>query len=326
MINSTYYQAGDAKQWSGRVDTEADIRIHQRVSSMDLNGSWESKGVPAILGFCSEEGVRRNKGRVGAADGPAALRKTLSNFAWHFLEGFELADSGNVSCRDGNLEVAQDTLAEAVSHLLKKGGFPLVLGGGHETAWGSYLGLRRALGSEAKIGIVNIDAHFDLRTSLEAGNSGTPFWQMADWAKRHSANFNYLCLGINLTGNTRSLFDVADALGVEYLTTDQLSLLPHNSLPQQLRQFVQAHDFIYLSIDLDAFDAAFAPGVSAPASLGLYPLQVLPWLNYIASSGKLILCDICELNPSFDIDQRTAKLGASLGYRILQNLVFTSPI
>ncbi len=326
MVKSSYYQAGDAKQWIGRMDTEVDLRVHQRVSVVDLNENWNSKGVAAVLGFCSEEGVRRNKGRVGAADGPSALRKALSNFAWHFSKDFDLVDTGNVFCRDGNLEVAQDTLAEAVSHLLGLGAFPLVLGGGHETAWGSYLGLRRAFGTEAKIGIVNIDAHFDLRTPIEAGNSGTPFWQMADWAKAHAANFGYLCLGINPTGNTRSLFDVADALGVEYLTTDQLSSAPHNSVPQQLRQFVQAHDYIYLSIDLDAFDAAFAPGVSAPASLGLYPLQVLPWLKYITASAKLVLCDICELNPSFDIDQRTAKLGASLGYRILQNLVSTRAI
>lgn len=326
MINSTYYQAGDAKQWSGRVDTEDDIRIHQQVSFMDLDAHWDSARVAAIIGFCCEEGVRRNKGRVGAADGPSALRKALSNFAWHFPKDFKLVDSGNIFCHDGNLEAAQDALAEAVFHLLQKGGFPLVLGGGHETAWGSYLGLRRVLGASAKIGIVNIDAHFDLRTPLEQGNSGTPFWQMADWAKKHSTNFGYLCLGINPTGNTRSLFELADTLGVQYLTTDQLSLLPHNSIPQQLRQFVQAHDYVYLSIDLDAFDAAFAPGLSAPASLGLYPLQALPWLNYIAASGKLILCDICELNPSYDIDQRTAKLGASLGYRIMQNLVFTRPI
>ena len=325
-MNSSKYQAGDAKQWSGRVDTEQDIRIHQQVSPMDLNAQWDSARVAAIIGFCSEEGVRRNKGRVGAADGPVALRKALSNFAWHFPQDFELVDSGNVRCSDGNLEEAQDALAEAVSQLLRKGAFPLVLGGGHETAWGSYLGLRRAIGAGAKIGIVNIDAHFDLRTPIEQGNSGTPFWQMADWAKKHSAKFSYLCLGINPTGNTRSLFDVANTLGVEYLTTDQLSLLPHNSIPQQLRQFVQIHDYVYLSIDVDAFDAAFAPGVSAPASLGLYPLQALPWLNYIAASGKLVLCDVCELNPSYDIDQRTAKLGASLVYRILQNLVFAGPV
>ncbi len=323
MINSPYYQAGEALPWSGRVDAVEDIRLHQQVSLVDLNDTLDTKGVVTLLGFCSEEGVRRNKGRVGAADGPTSLRKALGNFAWHFPDDFRLLDSGDVSCGNGDLEAAQNSLAQAVALILEGAGFPLILGGGHETAWGSYLGIRHALGTGAKIGIVNIDAHFDLRMPIEHGNSGTPFRQMADWAKTHSANFNYLCLGINPTGNTRSLFDIADALGVEYLTTDQLSLLPHNSLPQQLRQFVQAHDYVHLSIDLDAFDAAFAPGVSAPASLGLYPMQVLPWLNYMASSGKLVLCDICELNPSFDIDQRTAKLGASLVFRILQNLVFT---
>jgi len=323
-MNSTYYQSGEKLSWSGRVDTVKDIRLHQQVSLVDLKSAKSLKGVATFLGFCSEEGVRRNKGRVGAADGPAALRKALSSFAWHFSDEFLLKDSGNVSCKDGNLEVAQDTLAQGVALILGGAGFPVILGGGHETAWGSYLGIRQAVGPTAKLGVVNIDAHFDLRTPNGRGNSGTPFWQMADWAQKHDANFSYLCLGINPTGNTSSLFDVADHLGVQYLTTDALSLLPHNSLPDELRLFVQTHDYLYLSIDLDAFDAAFAPGVSAPASLGLYPLQVLPWLQYMAASGKLILCDVCELNPSYDIDQRTAKLGASLLYRILQNLVFVS--
>ena len=326
MMNPTYYQAADPQHWSGRVDTAKDVRLHQKISLVDLDGKWDQNPAVAILGFCREEGVRRNKGRIGAAEVPQALRKALSSFAWHFPGDFCLADCGNIYCKDEALEAAQETLARGIARILDGSAFPLILGGGHETAWGSYQGIRQALGSSAQIGIINIDAHFDLRTLIEQGNSGTPFWQMADWAKSNGANFNYLCLGINPSGNTQSLFDTADDLGAAYLTTDQLSLLPPNSLPEQLRQFVQAHEYLYLSIDLDAFDAAFAPGVSAPASLGLYPLQILPWLNFIASSGKLILCDICELNPTFDVDQRTAKLGASLLYRILQNLVFVAPV
>lgn len=325
MMNPIYYQRGKADEWGGRVDGAKDIRVHQQIVLADLNEGWENVGAMAILGFCSEEGVRRNKGRVGAADGPRELRSALSNFAWHFPANFQLVDTGNVHCQDGNLEEAQLALAEGVSRIIKRTAFPIIFGGGHETAWGSYMGIRQAMGPGAKIGIVNIDAHFDLRTPNDQANSGTPFWQMADWAKEHNANFNYLCLGINSTANTQSLFDLAEELGVDYVTTDELSSLPVNRLPEKLTQFVQAHDHIYLSIDLDAFDAAFAPGVSAPASLGLSPYQVLPWLRDIAASRKMLLCDICELNPIYDLDRRTAKLGASLVYRILQNLVFITP-
>lgn len=325
-MNEYYYRSGNARHWSGRVDTAKDIRLHQQVLFTDLNGSWDQSRAIALLGFCSDEGVRRNKGRIGAAGAPLALRKALSSFAWHFPENFCLVDCGDVYCQDGALEVGQETLAMGVARILEGAAFPLVLGGGHETAWGCYQGIRQAIGASTQLGIINIDAHFDLRTPIEQGNSGTPFWQMADWAESHGAIFNYLCLGINPTANTRSLFDTADHLGVEYLTIDQLSLLQQESLPEQVRQFVQAHKYLYLSIDLDAFDAAFAPGVSAPASLGLSPLQILPWINYIASSGKLLLCDICELNPNYDVDQRTARLGASLLYRIIQNLVFVAPV
>ena len=323
---SKYYQESDPSDWEGRMDTAVDLRLHQVVTLASLDTPWKGAAhTTAILGFCSDEGVRRNQGRVGAVDGPSALRKTLSNQAWHFPAEVHLLDVGNVFCRQAELEEAQLALANAVADLLNRTTFPLVLGGGHETAWGSYLGIRKALGAAAKVGIINIDAHFDLRVPSNQPNSGTPFWQMAQWSREHNSNFAYLCLGINPAANTQSLFETAHALGVDFLTTDDLASLPAATIPEKLTSFVQAHDYLYLSIDLDAFDAAFAPGVSAPASLGLFPLQVLPWLNYISASGKLILCDICELNPLFDLDRRTAKLGASLLYRLLQNLRHSPP-
>lgn len=307
--------------WVGRVDGTDDLRIHQQVRLIDMASQWQSEARQLVLlGFCCEEGVRRNQGRVGAAEGPKALRRAMSSLAWHFDTNFQLLDAGDLECVGEKLEAAQQGLADHLSRIIAKNAVPIVLGGGHETAWGSYLGLRQTYGPRAKIGIINIDAHFDLRLPKKGPNSGTPFWQMANWCQQNGAAFDYCCLGINPTANTRSLFDRAKALHVHFFSIDELTKQPKGELLQQLQDFMVKQDHIYLTIDLDAFDAAFAPGVSAPASLGLSPHMVLPWLELIATSGKLRLCDICELNPTYDIDQRTAKLGASLLYRILMHL------
>lgn len=317
-MQAKYYHKSKPEDWQGRVDGERDVRLHQVVQFADLKTFQEAQGpTVAFLGFCSDEGVRRNQGRVGAAKGPQALRKALGNLAWHLPMTLNLLDVGNVYCPTRELEKAQQVLADGISVLLQQKVFPLILGGGHETAWGSYLGVRQALGATAKLGIINIDAHFDLRIPADTATSGTPFWQMAQWAKTNDANFDYFCLGINATANTKPLFERAKELGVDFLTIDDLLKLPMGSCPDRLTSFVKAQDGLYLTIDLDAFDAAFAPGVSAPASLGLSPLQVLPWIRHIANSGKLLLCDICELNPSYDLGQRTARLGASLLSRVM---------
>ena len=244
----------------------------------------------------------------------------MASFAWHFEDDFHLLDAGDISCYGTDLEGTQQALAHGVAAIVEQAAVPIVMGGGHETAWGSYLGLRQAVGAETRIGIINFDAHFDLRHPVQGANSGTPFWQMAEWCAQHGTAFPYFCLGINATGNTSSLFAKAKELDVTYLTTDEMSQLSNAAIMAQLQAFIDQQDMLYLTIDLDAFDAAFAPGVSAAAALGLWPQQILPFLEIIAKAGKLKVCDICELNPRYDIDQRTAKLGASLITRILKFL------
>ncbi|CAE6835324.1 Formimidoylglutamase [Paraburkholderia nemoris] len=91
-------------------------------------------------------------------------------------------------------------------------------------------------------------------------------------------------------------------------------------LPQRLddlRQLLDSADDVYLTIDLDVLPAATAPGVSAPAALGV-PLSVVEaMVQRVRASGKLRAADIAEYNPSLDQDKRTARAAARLAYRLL---------
>jgi formiminoglutamase len=128
----------DMSVWQGRVD-EADgplaLRWHQKVQPLAA-GCRPGVG---LIGFACDEGVKRNKGRIGAAKGPQTLRGALANLAWH--QSCPVYDAGYVSCTDGNLEAAQLRLAEVVASTISAGHRPLVLGGGHETAWGTFQGI-----------------------------------------------------------------------------------------------------------------------------------------------------------------------------------------
>jgi formiminoglutamase len=277
------------------------------------------------VGFGSDEGVRRNQGRIGAAHAPRELRRVLAGLpAKTSLAA--LADAGDVVCDDGDLEGAQTELADVVSKVLTSGGRPLVLGGGHEVAWGTYSGLRLHQQREAdnaaaplasrKLQIINFDAHFDLRQKRPA-NSGTPFDQIALDCAQRGVSFNYACFGISDLGNTASLFAHAERLGVHYVLDVDMQ---ETQLPQrlnELQQLLDAADDVYLTIDLDVLPAAVAPGVSAPAALGI-PLSVVEAMVVrVAASGKLRAADIAEYNPSLDQDKRTARAAARLAYRLL---------
>jgi formiminoglutamase len=297
--------------WHGRVDVgegpEA-LRWHQVVRR---HAPGAAPGV-ALLGFASDEGVRRNQGRTGAADGPAALRRALANLAWHGDR--PILDAGDVVCEGRDLEAAQQQLAREVAALLREGHFPIVLGGGHETAWGSFLGLTEARPG-ARIGIVNLDAHLDLRQDGRA-TSGTPFLQMAEHCARAGLPFHYLCIGVAEPANTAALLATARRLGVRFWLDEAVSEAALPRLLAEIEAFAAAVDALYLSIDLDVLPAAVMPAVSAPAARGVPLAHIERLIAAARATGRLALADIVELNPSHDRDGQGARTAARLAWRL----------
>nr|WP_298144244.1 formimidoylglutamase [uncultured Pseudomonas sp.] len=299
--------------WQGRIDPEADsARWHQRIQPL---ADSSTPGV-ALLGFASDEGVRRNHGRVGAVGGPLAIRKALANLAWH--RRGPAYDAGDVLCADGDLDSAQVRLGHNVCALLDAGHLPIVLGGGHEVAFGSWQGIAEHMagaqpaGAAPRIGIINFDAHFDLRDPTHVQSSGTPFAQIAEQCAARDWPFAYACLGVSRASNTLALFQRARELNVLVREDRDISESRLPELVAELQAFIAGCDAIYLTIDIDVLPACEAPGVSAPAARGV-PLALLePLLESVRDSGKLRLVDLAELNPEQDIDSRTARVAARL--------------
>lgn len=310
----------DMTLWQGRVDAaegQAGLRWHQVMQPL-ADGS--GNGV-ALTGFACDAGVHRNHGRPGARKGPAAIRAMLGSMP--VGECRELFDAGDVSpkgseAHDG-LEQAQDELSEHLAGLLQRGYLPITLGGGHEIAFGSFEGLARHLASQGKpsprIGIINLDAHFDLRQADRA-SSGTPFRQIAENCRQRGWEFNYCCLGVSRFANTQALFDRAATLGVDWLLDEEMSVTNRTSILERLDAFLSKVDHVYFTICLDVLPAPVAPGVSAPAARGVCLELVEALADHVAASGKMRLADIAELNPDFDIDNRTARVAARLVARI----------
>ena len=141
--------------WQGRVDNGErgdTTRLFRIVHALEAADPTPLTGAPVLLGFSCDAGVLRNQGRPGAAHGPDVIRQALANVPAHGLP--VLYDAGNVPCDDSDLESAQLALAETVRGVLARGGLPLVLGGGHEVAWGTWQGLRAHLDAQADGGRV----------------------------------------------------------------------------------------------------------------------------------------------------------------------------
>ncbi len=326
MIWTQHYIPPNPTIWRGRADAPIDAYFFQIIKPVNLLDnstsitSQSEQSTFALLGFCCDEGVRRNGGRVGAAQGPAALRSALAGLAVHRSD-LTCYDVGDITCVDGQLENAQQALSEVVALLLQQGMTPLIIGGGHELAWGHYQGIAQALAND-EVGIVNMDAHFDMRPLLPGnqGSSGTPFLQIAKALQSKGQALHYYCIGIQRMGNTRQLFDTAEHYDTEVFFADNFDHQQVNDAANNfVNRIITQHSRIYLTLCMDVLASAFAPAVSAPQSMGISPWQMMPLVKLLAASGRVISYDIAELCPVHDIDQRTAKLAAALVYEIVHS-------
>lgn len=309
QLNHNYYKLPQLSDWKGRPrSSEKGVQYwYQAIEMGDLQQIVKEESVPTfgLLGYACDEGVKRNLGRPGAKEGPAAFRQKFGKLAHHHPNK-KVVDFGDIICNDGNMEAAQQNLSVAIQLLLQNDIVPVVIGGGHDVAYGHGKGL---LSPNKKLGIINFDAHFDLRPVESQPNSGTPFFQLLE---EHSEQINYCAVGIQKPANTTELFSIAKENAVKVIMMEECYDANIESIKEQLSEFTNHVDQLYITIDLDGFTSAFAPGVSAPSPMGFTPFFVLNMLRHLWSSGKVISLDIAELSPKHDIDATTASLAARI--------------
>ena len=292
--------------WHGRFDSneEIDLRIWQIVKPFD-NVSKEY-GI-CLVGYDTDDGIKRNQGRIGAEKGSNAIRKAMQSFP--IVENLRIYDYQNL--KNKVLEEAQKEYSLKIYNVIKKELFPIGLGGGHDIAFASYSGIRKAY-PDKKIGIINFDTHLDMRSYDNGATSGTSFKQILDSDK----NVKYSIVGFKKQGNTKRLIDTAKSYNVLILDEEN----DEKFINYELKKYLADTDILYVTFCMDVFNASDAPGVSAPTIMGLDPKKGKRILREIMKSKKVVCVDFAEVNPEYDIDSRTAKLAGSLIYNIMNNL------
>lgn len=282
-----------------------------------LGRALSSGGAPlvSLIGFPCDEGVRRNHGRVGAATAPNAIRDVLSRLTPDAAayEAFThvaalTADLGDIEV-SGDLERDQELLGERVAAALTDQGLVIVLGGGHETAFGHFLGYARA---GVPVRIVNWDAHCDVREPVDGrGTSGTPFRQ----ALLHPSGMarRYAVAGLQPHSVAAAHLEFVRAHGDAVWRADVTRATAVNL-------YHDPSTAIMASFDVDAVDRTAAPGVSAPATGGL---SVDLWLEAAYRAGlspQVRSADVVEVNPLVDRDGQTVALAALTVWYLLKGV------
>jgi formiminoglutamase len=259
-----------------------------------------------IIGFSSDEGVRINGGRPGASKAPPLifdqLQRLTPSAQWHEKHVRLLSLTNGlytIQCT-GNVEQDQNRLGETVSDCLNRKKIPVIIGGGHETSYGHFLGYAMC---DRKVDILNIDAHADVRRLKDGkAHSGSPFRQALEHAS--GCCKSYSVFGLNPSTVSVNHLSYVKKYGEASFESD----LKAKGILRWLEK--NEPENLMITMDMDAVSQCDAPGVSAPNASGISREL---WLKLAFELGKqpnVTSFDLCEVNPEFDRDGQTVKLAA----------------
>lgn len=268
-----------------------------------------------LLGVSDES--KSKAPRKGAKNGPNQFRKAL------FLsENFKRSDQlipicpmkGDLSTKKvfdiGN--VKRTNLYCHIANIISQRKVPIVIGGDHSITNTALKAIK--MSTKKKINLIYFDAHPDFVTSTK-DYYGSVISDSLDYIDIKKSIFVGIraCEPEELYNITKYGANIIDPMDVQ-----------EHGVQKILKKITQTcinNNNIYISIDLDCLDPAFAPGVSVPTPCGLNPLELIFFIKQILARTKIIGCDIVELSPSFDINNITANLAARLFKEILGSII-----
>tara|TARA_B100001179_G_scaffold57282_1_gene39275 strand:+ start:871 stop:1740 length:870 start_codon:yes stop_codon:yes gene_type:complete len=275
------------------------LDLHMTKSSLIINPNENSEPVALVFGVPFDS---THSYKPGCRFGPDVIRDAFNNieiFQSDFgvdLENVNISDLGNTKHTVVATEMIQ-VVEKITSELKKQNKQLIILGGEHLITLASYLSFPK------ETGYVVFDAHYDLRE------------QYADTKLSHAA---YLRRIVEKRGAENIVH-----VGARAFVKEELAFLKENNIAtisdknirngdgiKQLKDTVSTFDSLYVSVDLDVLDPAFAPGVGNPEAVGISSRELYDLIISLQNK-KIIAADIVELNPSFD-NGSTASMAAKL--------------
>lgn len=263
-----------------------------------------------ILGCPQDEGVRRNGGRTGAALAPDAIRAQFYKLTNFGIEA-KIFDLGDTIIQN-TLEGTHDIQTKVVKQILNDDKKIAVLGGGNDISYADGCAMSENFGFESWSAI-NIDAHFDVRAD-NPRNSGTPYRQLLEEKLLKPQNF---CeFGWQMQVNSPIYFEYLKNLGVNLKSLAEIKESQIDS--KHITELLPSSDrYLFWGFDVDSVRAGDAPGVSAPSPVGLTAEEFIELAGFAGKNPRTKIIEFTEINPNFDIDNRTAKLVAAAIHKFL---------
>ena len=250
--------------------------------------------------------------RPGANQAPKEIRHASWNFeTFNLRTGFDLRDCkihdyGDIAVKNDTPKEMVRKVKEFTSMIVSKNKFPIAIGGEHSITSGIIQAFPKS------IAVVSLDAHIDFRQSYEneSFNHACVTRRIAD----HIDVKNIAVLGIRSA--EKEEFEDAKKHGLFFIDSFDIK---ENGIKKSIDETTKylKNKQIYLTLDIDVIDLAYAPGTSTPEPFGLTPFDILECVE--SFSSNLIGFDVVEVCPPFDRGE-TALLAAKLVRLVIENV------
>ncbi|MBI4337984.1 MAG: agmatinase family protein [Chloroflexi bacterium] len=267
-------------------------------------------------------GVPFNKGThmfKGTNEGPNAVRETFLSFATRSFDfgvdimNLKVRDIGDVQMHPTDVVRCHANTQEALTELYQRhpGFVPIIIGGDHAIAAPSCRALRDGRRFR-RVGLVDFDAHNDLRDPAYDGpSSGTPFRQLIDGGYVNGRNA--VQVGLHGFLSSSVLKDYADKHGLRMVSAREVRQRGIEDVVEEaLAQAGDGTDAIYASFDIDAIEAAFAPGTGSHTPGGLLLGDVFEAMYMLGRDPRVAAMDLVELDPIKDLKKMTSRVGCMM--------------
>jgi len=257
-------------------------------------------------------------GRKGARHGPQAIREAMRFLASHDpstgtdLAGLRLHDLGDVAGLRDDVLAAHATVRAALAPVFRKGKPVVLLGGDHGLTFPHVQALADHV--RGRIGIVVVDAHYDLRAYHGQPTSGTPFRRiLTELEGTPVRGANIAEVGIRPYANTAALAAYAAEQGVRVFPMSEVRAKGAAEVAEEaLSAAGDGVDHLWLSIDIDGLDQSIASGCSAPGAGGLLWDEAARIVQTVAEDSRVRGMDLLEVAPELDPTGNTARTAAQL--------------
>ncbi|WP_102263083.1 formimidoylglutamase [Mesobacillus jeotgali] len=313
MVKFSYLHPGKPAVFKDRFVTKVNERLKPY--------SEGEKGEIGLIGLpFSKTSISLSQ----ASDAPKTIRASMSSFSTFSGEkekdykAISIIDFGDVHTHPTDLEESIERLYVSVKEMLQNNACQryIMLGGDHGVSYPSIRAFKEYYG---EVGVIQWDAHHDVRNLDDGGRTnGTPFRSLIDGG--HLKGENLVQIGIRDYANAKEYHDYTKEKGISVYTMEDIEItgiIP--IIKKEIERLSELVDIIYLSVDMDVVDQAFAPGCPAIGPGGITSRELLASLATAASYEKVKAMDIVEIDPSKDFRDITSRLAAAAMLRFMYN-------